>query len=89
MFFYPLDILWWSGDEALNTNGGLLHCVVCSVVELCGLSVVQSSGQCIDRVVRLVVWGGYERCMTSWYLRKHFMFHTVDTLPLFSISVEL
>ena len=32
-------------------------CVVCSVVELCGLSVLHSSGQCINRVVRFVVWG--------------------------------
>ena len=33
------------------------------------LSVLLSFGQCINRVLRLVVWGGmggYERCMTSW-----------------------
>ena len=36
----------------------LVDCVLCSVVELCGLCVLQSSGQCINRVVRLIVWGG-------------------------------
>ena len=53
------------------------------------LSVLLSSGQCINRVMRLVAWGGvggYERCMTSWCMREHCMFLTVETLPLFSIS---
>ena len=47
------------------------------------LSVLLSSGQCV------VVWGGvggYERCMTSWCMREHCMFLTVETLPLFSVS---
>ena len=58
---------------------------MCVVVTL---SVVLSSGQCISRVMRLV-WGrvgGYERCMTSWCMGEHCMFHTVETLPLFSVS---
>ena len=53
------------------------------------LSVLLSSGQCINRVMRLVVWGGvggYERCMTSWCMREHCMFLTVEILPLFSVS---
>ena len=55
---------------------------------MCGLSVLQSSGQHISRVVRLFVWGGvegYERCLTLCF-RKHCMFLTVDTSSLFSIS---
>ena len=42
-------------------------------------SVLLSSGQCIDIVMRLVVWGGvggYERCMTSWCMSEHYMFLT-------------
>ena len=31
--------------------------------------------------------GGYERCMTSWGLRKHCMCLLVVTLPLFSVCV--
>ena len=52
------------------------------------LSVLLSSGQCINRVMRLVVWGGvggYERCMTSWCMREHCLFLTVETLSLFSV----
>ena len=47
------------------------------------LSVLLFSGQCI------VVWGGvggYERCMTSWCMREHCLFLTVEILPLFSVS---
>ena len=40
------------------------------------LSVLLSSGQCINRVMRLVVWGGVGGCV----------FLTVETLPLFSVS---
>ena len=53
------------------------------------VSVLLSSGQCIHRVMRLVVWGGverYERCMTSRCMREHCMFLTVVILPLFSAS---
>ena len=53
-------------------------------------SVLLFSGQCINKVMRLVVWGGvgggYERCMTLWCMREHCMFLTVETLPLFSVS---
>ena len=54
------------------------------------LSVLLSSGQCINRVMRLDVWGrvgGYERCMTSWCMREHCMFLTVEILPLFSVRM--
>ena len=65
-------------------------CIVCSVIEgVVTVSVLLSSGQCINRVMRLVVWGGverYERCMTSWCMREHCMFLTVEILPLFSVS---
>ena len=84
-------VVWWSGDEAPLTKEALL--TVCSLFLLLKcvvtLSVLLSSGQCIDRVMRLVVWGGvggYERCMTSWCMREHCMFLTVETLPLFSVS---
>ena len=53
------------------------------------VSVLLSSGQCINKVMRHVVWGevgGYERCMTSWCMREHCMFLTVEILPLFSVS---
>ena len=36
-----------------------------------------------------IVWGevgGYETCMTSWCMREHCMFLTVEILPLFSVS---
>ena len=53
------------------------------------LSVLLSSGQCINRVMRLVVWGGvggYDRCMTSWCMREHCMFLTVEILPLLVLA---
>ena len=54
------------------------------------LSVLLSTGQCINRVMRLVVWGGvggYERCMTSWCMREHCMFeHWI--LCLFLVLAE-
>ena len=48
------------------------------------LSVLQSSEQCISRVM-LVVLGagvlGYDRCMTLLCMREHCMFLTVKNLP--------
>ena len=61
----------------------LLNCVVT-------LGVLLSFGQCINEVLRLVVWGGvggYERCMTSWCMREHCMFLTVKTC-LFLVIAE-
>ena len=54
------------------------------------LGVLLSFGQCINEVLRLVVWGGvggYERCMTSWCMREHCMFLKVETLPFFSVRM--
>ena len=53
------------------------------------LSVLLSSGLCINRVMRLVVWGGvggYDRCMTSWCMREHCMFLTVVILTLLVLA---
>ena len=65
------------------------HSIVLLLSGVVTLNVLLSSGQCINGVMRLAVLGGvggYERCMTSWCMREHCMFLTVETLPLFSVS---
>ena len=46
------------------------------------LSVLLSAGQCIHRVMRLVVLGGYERCMT-YCLREQYS----GDFAFFSINI--
>ena len=63
-------------------------CIVSSGVEVCGDSVFVFSGQCIDRVMRLVVWPGVVGCMTLWGMSYRYINRTHDLSTNLSFGVQ-